>query len=359
MRAILLAGFVSFVLSLATTPALARLFVRTGLGQPIHDLMPEEHQVKAGTPTMGGTVIIGAAVLGYLCAHLVVWQAPTISAILLLLLTVGLGTVGFIDDYLKITRERNLGIRGRAKILGQTIIGVTFAIVALRFADDDGITPASTMVSVLRDVPALQLGTVGFVIFVLLMVSATSNGVNLTDGLDGLATGSTALVLMGYTLISVWQFNQSCAATTGPHCYEVRDPYDLAVVAISLAGACVGFLWWNCNPARIFLGDTGALALGGAVAGLAIMTRTELLLVLIGGLYVVTSASVIIQRGVFKATRRITGTPRRVFLMSPIQFHYQLKGWDETTIVVRFWIVCGGLVAAGLGVFYAEWVAGT
>lgn len=359
MRAILVAGFVSFVLSLVLTPAMARMFIRAGLGQPIHDLMPEEHQVKAGTPTMGGVVIMAAAVVGYLAAHLIVWQAPTVSAVLLLLLTVGLGAVGFVDDYLKITRERNLGIRGRAKILGQTVTGVAFAILALRFADDDGVTPASTMISFVRDVPALQIGTVGFVIFVLLMVSATSNGVNLTDGLDGLATGSTALVLAGYTLICIWQFNQSCETTPGPQCYDVRDPYDLAVVAISLAAACVGFLWWNCNPARIFVGDTGALALGGAVAGLAIMTRTELLLVLIGGLYVATSASVIIQRGFFKATRRLTGTPRRVFLMSPIQFHYQLKGWHETTIVVRFWIVCGALVAAGLAVFYGEWISST
>lgn len=356
MKAILVAGFVSFVLALATTPLVARMFVRSGLGQPIHDLMPEEHQVKAGTPTMGGLVIIAAAVVGYLAAHLLLWQEPTVSAVLLLLLTIGLGVVGFVDDYLKITRERNLGIRGRAKILGQTLVAVGFGVLALRFADTEGVTPASTMVSVLRDVPAWQLGTVGFVVFVLLMVSATSNGVNLTDGLDGLATGSTALVLAGYTMICIWQFNQSCSTVGGPGCYHVRDPYDLAVVAISLGAACVGFLWWNCNPARIFPGDTGALALGGAVAGLAIMTKTELLLIVIGGLYVMTSASVIIQRGYFKATRRLTGIPRRVFLMSPLQFHFQLKGWDETTIVVRFWIICGALVAAGLGLFYGEWI---
>ena len=358
MTAILVGGAVSFLLALFLTPVVARTFVRKGLGQPIHELMPQEHQVKRGTPTMGGTVIIGAAVVGYLAAHLVTGQVPSASAVLLLLLTVGLGVVGFADDYLKITRERNLGIRGRAKVLGQILVGVLFAMLALRFPDSDGLTPASTFVSVLRDVPALQLGAVGFVVWALFMISATSNGVNLADGLDGLVTGTTTLVFAGYTLVCVWQFNQSCTRAPGPNCYDVRDPYDLAVVSLSLAAACVGFLWWNTNPASIFLGDTGALALGGAIAGLAILTRTELLLVVIGGLYVVTNASVIIQRGYFKATRRLTGTPRRAFLMSPIQFHYQLKGWPETTIVVRFWIVCGALVSAGIGLFYAEWLTG-
>jgi phospho-N-acetylmuramoyl-pentapeptide-transferase len=180
--------------------------------------------------------------------------------------------------------------------------------------------------------------------------------VNLIDGLDGLTAGTCSFVFAGYTIVCVWQFNQSCASSDLPGCYHVRDPYDLALIAFALATACGGFLWWNANPARIIIGDTGALALGGAMAGLAIMTRTELLLVVIGGLYVAANASVILQRGYFKLTRRLTGTPRRIFLSSPIQHHFQLKGWPEITIVIRFWIICGILVAAGLGMFYAEWL---
>lgn len=192
-------------------------------------------------------------------------------------------------------------------------------------------------------------------LWALFMVSATSNGVNLIDGMDGLAAGTCALVFAGYTILCVWQFNQACTTSAAPGCYHVRDPYDLAVIAFSLATACGGFLWWNANPARIIMGDTGALGLGGAMAGLAILTRTELLLVVIGGVYVIANASVILQRGYFKLTRRLTGTPRRIFLNSPIQHHYQVKGWQEITIVIRFWIICGVLVAAGIGLFYAEW----
>jgi phospho-N-acetylmuramoyl-pentapeptide-transferase len=356
MRAILLGGFVSLVLSLGLTPLVARFFVRKGLGQPIHVDLPKEHQVKQGTPTMGGSVVIAAAAIGYLVAHLVAGAGPSASGLLVLLLLVGLGTVGFLDDFLKITRERNLGLRGRTKLVGQTLVAVVFAILAIRLPDAQGLTPASTSLSFMRDIPGLQLGAVVFVLWALFMVSATSNGVNLVDGLDGLATGTCVLVFAGYTIVCVWQFNQSCAAAGLPGCYQVRDPYDLAIIAFSLATACGGFLWWNCNPARIFIGDTGSLGLGGAIAGLAILTRTELLLVVIGGLYVAANGSVILQRGYFKLTRRLTGTPRRLFLSSPLQFHYQHKGWPEIMIVIRFWIICGILVASGIGMFYAEWL---
>jgi phospho-N-acetylmuramoyl-pentapeptide-transferase len=356
VKAILLGGVVSLVLSIGLTPLVARFFVRKGLGQPIHVDMSMEHQVKQGTPTMGGSVVITAAAIGYLLAHLVFGSGPSASGLLVLLLLVGLGAVGFLDDFLKVTRERNLGLRGRTKLIGQTLVAVLFAILAIRIPDANGLTPASTFLSFVRDLPALQLGAVVFVLWALFMVSATSNGVNLVDGLDGLSSGTCVLVFAGYTIICVWQFNQSCAAAGLPGCYQVRDPYDLAIVAFSLATACAGFLWWNCNPARIFIGDTGALGLGGAIAGLAILTRTELLLIVIGGLYVAANGSVILQRGYFKLTRKLTGTPRRIFLSSPIQFHYQHKGWPEITIVIRFWIICGIFVAAGLGLFYAEWL---
>ncbi len=356
MKAILLGGVVSLVLSLGLTPLVAWFFVRKGLGQPIHDDMPLEHQLKQGTPTMGGSVVIAAATTGYLVAHLLVGGGPSASALLVLLLLVGLGMVGFLDDFLKITRERNLGLRGRTKLVGQTLVAVVFAILAIQLPDADGLTPASTFVSFVRDLPGLQLGAVVFVLWALFMVSATSNGVNLIDGMDGLAAGTCTMVFAGFTIVCVWQFNQSCVAADLPGCYQVRDPYDLAIIAFSLATACGGFLWWNANPARIIMGDTGALGLGGAIAGLAITTRTELLLIVIGGLYVAANASVILQRGYFKLTRRLTGTPRRIFLSSPIQHHYQIKGWPEITIVIRFWIICGILVASGLGMFYAEWL---
>ena len=195
-----------------------------------------------------------------------------------------------------------------------------------------------------------------FVVWAYVMIAGTSNGVNLTDGLDGLATGSSVMVFASYVLMGIWQFDQNCAfALSGASvskCYEVRDPLDLAVVAAAVMGACFGFLWWNASPAKIFMGDTGSLALGGALAGLAITSRTELLLVLVGGLFVLISLSVIVQVGFFKVTGR------RVFRMAPLQHHFELVGWGEVTIVIRFWIIAGLLVALGLGVFYAEWVTG-
>jgi phospho-N-acetylmuramoyl-pentapeptide-transferase len=199
------------------------------------------------------------------------------------------------------------------------------------------------------------------------MVTGTSNAVNLTDGLDGLATGACAMVFGAYTLVNIWQNNQSCASQAGPACYEVRDPLDLAVVAAALTGACFGFLWWNAPPAQIFMGDTGSLSLGGALAGLAIMTRTEFLLVILGGLFLVITVSVMLQVGFFKLSRRSRAVQKvfrvrpghRLFRMAPLQHHFELLGWDQVTIVIRFWIITGLCVAAGLGVFYAAWVAGT
>jgi phospho-N-acetylmuramoyl-pentapeptide-transferase len=202
----------------------------------------------------------------------------------------------------------------------------------------------------------LELHVVLVIIWVMFLIAAASNGVNLTDGLDGLASGACVMIFGAYTLVNIWQYNQSCAytASAGPKCYEVRDPYDLAVVAIALAGACFGFLWWNAEPAKIFMGDTGSLSLGGALAGLAIFTRTELLLVILGGLLVIEVMSVIMQVGFFKLTKG-----KRIFKMSPLHHHFELLGWAQVTIVMRFWIIAGLFVAAGLGIFYAEWVAGT
>jgi phospho-N-acetylmuramoyl-pentapeptide-transferase len=349
---VLTAAVVALVVSILGTPAAIRLLVRRGYGQLIRDDGPTSHHTKRGTPTMGGAVIILAVLCGYAMAHLVRLSAPSASGLLVLFLMVGLGIVGFLDDFIKITKQRSLGLRSGAKIGAQASVAVVFAVLALRFPDEQGYTPASDALSILRDT-SFELGSVVFVIWALIMVTGASNGVNLTDGLDGLATGACVMVFGAYTLIGVWQYNQSCQIAPGPSCYELRDPLDLAVVAAALVGACFGFLWWNASPAKIFMGDTGSLALGGALAGLAISSRTEMLLLLLGGLFALITISVALQVGWFKASGG-----RRLFRMAPLQHHFELAGWGEVTIVIRFWIIAGMFVALGLGVFYAEWVAG-
>ncbi len=355
MRAILLAGGLSLVFTLLGTRVAIRVLVAKGYGQLIRDDGPTTHHTKRGTPTMGGLVIILSVVLAYFAAKLITQTGPSASALLLLFLFVGLGTVGFLDDYIKISKQRSLGLRSKAKFIGQTLVAVVFSWLALTpaLADDRGETPASQAVSFIREIPTLTLPAVLAALLMLVMIAGASNGVNLTDGLDGLATGASTMVFGAYMLVNIWQNNQSCLITQGPKCYEVRDPLDLAVVAAALTGACFGFLWWNASPAKIFMGDTGSLSLGGALAGLAILTRTEFLLLILGGLFVVQTLSVILQVGYFKATGG-----KRMFRMAPLHHHFELKGWDEITVVIRFWIITGISVAAGLGVFYAEWVAG-
>jgi phospho-N-acetylmuramoyl-pentapeptide-transferase len=353
VRGVLVAAAVALLVSLLGTPLAIKLFVRRGYGQLIRDDGPTSHHTKRGTPTMGGAIIILATLLGYFTAKLATLNSPTASGVLVLMLMTGMGVVGFIDDFIKISKQRSLGLRTKAKLAGQTVVAVSFAVLALQFVDERGNAPASTNLSFIRDT-VLGLGPVLFVIFAYLMIAGASNGVNLTDGLDGLATGASVMVFGSYVLIGIWQFGQSCAINTTAQfkCYEVRDPLDLAVVAAALMGACFGFLWWNASPARIFMGDTGSLALGGALAGLAITTRTELLLLLLGGLFAIITLSVIIQVLAFKLTGR------RVFRMAPLQHHFELVGWNEITIVIRFWIIAGLCVALGLAVFYAEWVTG-
>ncbi len=355
MRAILLAGGLSLIFALLGTRVAIRILVAKGYGQLIRDDGPTTHHTKRGTPTMGGLVIILSVVVAYFLAKLITRDMPSASAILLLFLFVGLGTVGFLDDWIKISKQRSLGLRSKAKMAGQTVVAVIFGWLALSpvLADSRGETPASHSLSFIREFPSLTLPTVFVILFILVMIAGASNGVNLTDGLDGLATGASTMVFGAYTLINIWQNNQSCAIVQGPKCYEVRDPLDLAVIAAAITGACFGFLWWNTSPAKIFMGDTGSLSLGGALAGLAILTRTELLLVVVGGLFVVQALSVMLQVGYFRATGG-----KRLFRMAPLHHHFELKGWDEITVVVRFWLITGICTAAGLGIFYAEWVAG-
>jgi len=358
VKAVLLAAMFSLVLSLLGTPYFIKFLVRRGYGQFIRDDGPTSHHTKRGTPTMGGALIIGATLTAYGAAHLFTLTPLTVSGILVLFLMAGLGLVGFMDDYIKITKQRSLGLRTKEKLAGQTVVAVIFAVLALQFPNSRFRTPAVPFVSFVRDTnvnfafSGTLLGLILFVLWANLMIAGTSNGVNLTDGLDGLATGTSVMVFASYVLIAIWEFNQNCQSNPGVNCYEVRDPHDLAVVAAALMGSCFGFLWWNASPAKIFMGDTGSLALGGAMAGLAITTRTELLIVILGGLFVIITLSVIIQVGWFKMTGN------RVFRMAPLQHHFELAGWDEITIVIRFWIVAGLFVALGLGLFYAEWVVG-
>ena len=355
MRAILLAGGLSVVLTLIGTRYAIRVLSEHGYGQLIRDDGPTTHHTKRGTPTRRGLVIVLASVLSYFTATFITGNRPSASSLLLIFLFVGLGTVGFLDDYIKISRQRSLGLRSRAKFIGQTVVAVAFGSLALSpwFEDERGQTPAGHAISFIRDPRDFTLPAIVLVLFIWLLIAGSSNAVNLTDGLDGLAAGASVMTFGAYTIVNIWQNNQWCGRAAGPKCYEVRDPLDLAVVAAAISGACIGFLWWNASPAKIFMGDTGSLALGGALAGFAVLTRTEFLLALLGGLFVMQTLSVILQVGFFKATKG-----RRLFRMAPLHHHFELLGWEEITVVIRFWLIAGFFVAAGLGVFYAEWVAG-
>lgn len=365
---VLLAGGISMAMALLCTKPFIAFLVRRRYGQFIRDDLVHHH-VKRGKPTMGGVVIIAAALVGYFGSHAllrvlggtgvlqVVPSSISLSAVLVLFLLTGLGIVGFLDDFTKIRKERSLGLTSKQKLLGQTLVTVVFALAALLMTDSRGMRPASTAISFVRDT-RLDLAFAGPVLAVILfiawsnvLIAGASNGVNITDGLDGLATGASVMVFGAYTMISLWQFNQGCQVLPGPKCYDVPAALDLAVVSCAIAGACFGFLWWNASPAEIIMGDTGSLSLGAALAGMAILTHTQLLLVVLGGLFVIVTASVIIQVISFKTTGR------RVFRIAPLHHHFEMVGWSEVTIVARFWIIAGICSAAGLALFYGEWLA--
>lgn len=359
MKLILVAILVGLVVSILFTPRLITIFSRQGIGQEIREDGPASHEAKRGTPTMGGMAIIVAIWVGYAAAIAVQMMSggggPTASGWLLLYLTTGLGLVGFLDDFIKVRLHRNLGLNKRWKFIGQTFIAVSFAIACLFFPNRHGQTPGSAFFSYTRDLPWLPLTAVGFVIVAILLIAAWSNAVNFTDGLDGLAAGSSVMVLGTYVVIAFFQFRNSCVGriTEVAGCYDVRDPLDLAIVAGAALGGCVGFLWWNAHPARIIMGDTGSLALGGLIAGLSILTRTEMLLVVIAGLFVAEMVSVVVQIAVFKTRRK------RVFRMAPFHHHFELGGWKETTVMVRFWLLAAMAAALGIGLFYADWLSMT
>lgn len=358
MIAMLIAAGFSLLYSLLLTPLFVRGFNKLRWGQPIRVDGPKEHETKRGTPTMGGLIFLSGSVIAYFVGKLIMGETPTPSALLVLLMAVGAGTVGFIDDLMKTRMQNSAGLGGWAKIVGQVVIAVSFALLGIQFANDNGLTPVSTHISIFRDLPfdfmsfGVIAGTILVIVWIMVIVTATTNAVNVTDGLDGLAAGASIFAFASYVLIGFWQSAQSCAATASEAgCYEVRDPMDLAVVAAAFLGGVAGFLWWNTNPAQIFMGDTGSMGIGGAIAALAILSRTEVLLILIGGLFIIETGSVILQRLYFK----VTGG-KRIFLMSPIHHHFELKGWAEVTIVVRFWMIAGIFAIVGIGGFYAEWV---
>ena len=350
MKGIVFAGALSILLSFILTPTLIRILAKRGVGQMIRDDGPQTHHVKRGTPTMGGIVLILSTIIAYFASHLFTGTGVTASAILVISLIIGLGLIGLLDDLLKIYRKQSLGLTARQKLFGQAIVAAGFAYTGLKFEDESGLAPISMYFSGVRDT-SIKLGMVFVILWVIFLVLGSSNGVNLTDGLDGLASGAAIMTFLSFIVIGVWEFGQSCAISITPQCYNVRDPLDIAVLSAALAGSCAGFLWWNAAPAKIFMGDVGSLALGGAISGIAIVLRVEALLAALGGLFVLITLSVIIQTGYFK----LSGG-KRVFKMAPLQHHFELLGWGEVTIVIRFWILAGMSVAAGLGLFYGQWV---
>ena len=364
MTQIIMSGVISFLVAIFTTPLLIRYFTNRGQGQEIREDGPKSHIRKRGTPTMGGIAILLGIVVAYVIVG--IWGSVTgkggftASGLLVLGLTMGLGLLGFADDGMKLFFNRNLGLNKKAKLAGQLAIALIFGYLLLQFQNDSGLTPGSTHLSFIRDIETFDIaiggavvGTILFLVFIYFLIAAWSNAVNLTDGLDGLAAGSTALVMFGYMVITFWQFRNSCSVTPGPGCYDVRDPLDLAILCAAGMGACAGFLWWNAAPAKIFMGDTGSLALGGLVAGVSISSHTEVLMVIIGALFVMEATSVVIQVAAFKTTGK------RVFRMAPFHHHFENGGWAETTVVIRFWLICGIAVVIGLAVFYAEWLTAT
>ncbi|MGW5107672.1 phospho-N-acetylmuramoyl-pentapeptide-transferase [Nocardia sp. NPDC004123] len=352
MRQILVAAMVALAVSITVTPLLIRVFTRHRLGQQIRADGPASHLAKRGTPTMGGLAILIALWCGYGAAHLVGMYyegtGTTASGLLVLGLATALGAVGFLDDVIKLSQQRSLGLTASGKYLGQVSAAVLFGVLALHFRGGSGLTPGSRQVSIVRDISTVSLGLTGFLLAAILLVVAWSNAVNITDGLDGLAAGSVGLALGSYVLITFWQYTHSCAVKAVPGCYTVRDPLDLALVCAAGTAACVGFLWWNAAPAKIFMGDTGALALGGLLAGLSITTRTELLMVAVGALFVAEILSVLLQIVMFRTTRT------RLFKMAPFHHHFELTGWPETTVIVRFWLLAAIASATGLIAFYGE-----
>jgi phospho-N-acetylmuramoyl-pentapeptide-transferase len=337
MTAFLAAGGMALLLSILGTPLLIGWLHKRGIGQQIREDGPSGHFSKAGTPTMGGLAIIFAAVAGYLFAHIT--ETFTTRGIVGMLAVCAAGAVGFADDWIKNTHQRSLGLNKRAKAACQFVIALAFAAICVTVLKVD------THLSFTRYSSfGVQLGDVGWVVLAVVVMLGTTNAVNLTDGLDGLAAGSSTFTFSAFMIIGFYQFRHA-------QIYQNPASLDEAVMAASMIGACAGFLWWNAAPAKIFMGDTGSLGIGAAVAVLALLENVDLLLPIIGGLFVLETLSVILQVGSFRLLHR------RIFRMAPIHHHFELAGWPETTVIIRFWILAGLFTAVALGVFYADFLS--
>ncbi|HZU60178.1 MAG TPA: phospho-N-acetylmuramoyl-pentapeptide-transferase [Solirubrobacteraceae bacterium] len=314
---VLIAGTASLLMVLFLSPRFIAFVRRREFGQNIREEGPAGHKVKAGTPTLGGIVILVAFAVPFLILSTHQWQSMGVFAT-----AAACAAVGFADDYMKIARRRSLGLRARTKLAATIAISLGLWAVA-RYGV--GMQPT---VRIRYFDATIDLGPL-YPVFIYLVVAGTTSAVNLTDGLDGLAAGCVAIVLLAYIGIT----------------FITHGEYDLTLLAGCLVGACIGFLWFNSFPASIFMGDTGSLFLGGAIAGLAVMTKTEVLLILLGGIFVIEALSVVIQVFSFQTFRK------RVFLMAPIHHHFELRAWSETKIILRFWIVASALAAVGFVVY--------
>jgi phospho-N-acetylmuramoyl-pentapeptide-transferase len=339
MISLMTSGGVALWVAVLTTPMLIRWLVKNNIGQQIREDGPQVHIAKAGTPTVGGIGIVAAVVIGYLCAHAIPCVTFSRSGALVMWAILGAGLIGFADDWIKVRHRRSLGLNKRAKFGAQIGLGVSFSLLAVYWAH------ASTTLSFTRyDSIGWHMGTGLWVVWATVITAAAANAVNLTDGLDGLAAGSATFAFACLSIIGYWQYRHFAI-------YHVFDALDLALAAVALAGACLGFLWWNAAPAKIFMGDTGSLAIGSGLASLCLLMNLDLLLVIIGGLFVIVTLSVVIQVISFRVFHR------RVFLMAPIHHHFELMGWPETTVIVRFWILAGLFAALGLGIFYGDFLS--
>ena len=359
--ALIIGILVSLLVTIAGTPMLIHLVHRLHYGQYIRQDGPKSHLVKRGTPTMGGVAIVLAIVLGWGASALYRYvrsgAVPSLSAMLVLFAMLSMGLLGFIDDFAKVRKKQNLGLSVHAKFIGQFIFATIYAVLALIIPTKSGFPSAQAGMSFIEK-PFFDFRFAGgvvaaiiFVIWVNFLMTAWTNAVNLTDGLDGLASGSSMIAFAGYAIIAFWESYHIKGGTHEGFSYAVSDPLDLTIIACCAAVACFGFLWYNSNPATIFMGDTGSLALGGLFAALSIVTHTEFLAIIIGGLYVIEVMSDIIQVTSFKLTHK------RVFKMAPIHHHFELLGWSESKVVVRFWMIEFLFMIVGLMMFYVDWVS--
>ncbi len=340
MLGLLVSGSVALWTAIIATPFLIRYFRNRQIGQHIREDGPASHSAKAGTPTMGGIAIVGSVVFGYAVGHIGTEIRFSRTGYLAVGVTVAFGLIGYLDDYIKIHHRRSLGLNKRGKSAAQLACALAFALLAVNWAH------TSTALSFTRsEAIGINLGPVLWVIFAVLVMVGASNAVNITDGVDGLAAGSGTFCFAVLSIMGYWIFRHYSIYHVLP-----ASAIDLSLVAVALAGACIGFLWWNAAPAKIIMGDTGSLAIGAGLAALCLLLNLELLLLIIGGLFVMETVSVIMQIISFRAFHR------RIFRMAPIHHHFELAGWPETTVIVRFWILGGLFCALGLGIFYGDYL---